>query len=74
MKKVSATSIRQKILNKQWKAFRKRMSMVSMPEDFTDIVGGVREFLKPTAQSIIKGEIFAQKWTAAGNWSGISLS
>ncbi len=58
----------------QWKAFRKRMSMVSMPEDFTDIVGGVREFLKPTAQSIIKGEIFAQKWTAAGNWSGISLS
>lgn len=52
----------------QWKAFRKRMKMVSMPDDFTEIVSGVREFLNPVANAIKAGEEFSKNWSVANHW------
>lgn len=52
----------------QWKAFIKRMSMVSMPDDFSEIVDGVKEFLNPVADAIKSNEQFSKKWISAGSW------
>lgn len=52
----------------QWNAFRKKMKNDSVPEDFSDVVHHVAEFLEPVLSGIRLHSDFDLQWEAPGPW------
>jgi len=52
----------------QWKAFVRRSRLAAAPEEFSLVVGRVREFLQPIARAVTADREFAAHWPAGGPW------
>lgn len=52
----------------QWRAFRRRLTPTTCPEDFAEVMAAVAEFLQPVAAAIAAGESFERTWTPPGPW------
>ena len=52
----------------QWAAFHRRLRQAHIPEDFTDIVLAVRNFIEPLVVALSSGKIPPNHWAAPGPW------
>lgn len=52
-----------------WKAFVRRSLLHEAPEEFSEVVEHVRQFVQPVAAAIVSNRTFAANWTPGGPWS-----
>lgn len=52
----------------QWKAYLKKSKITGVPEDFSQLVKSVAEFLMPVVSAIHAKEPFESTWPPAGPW------
>ena len=52
----------------QWIAFHRRLRQAHVPEDFTEIVLAVRNFIEPLVVALSSGKVPPAHWTAPGPW------
>ena len=51
-----------------WNAFRNRLGLDHVPEDFGKVVAAVEIFIKPIADALASDTDKAQQWKAPGPW------
>ncbi len=51
-----------------WNAFRKRLDQDHLPEPFSEIVSGIRDFILPVLSSILNQDSSNKSWRAPGPW------
>lgn len=56
----------------QWKAFRDKLDMDSVPKDFADIVLTIRTFLNPIISVARSNKGFSDSWKAPGPWTSMT--
>ncbi len=56
-----------KSLDKQWVAFL-RKSALTGPEEFSQMLAAIGEFLSPVFSSAKSNKVFEQQWAAPGPW------
>jgi hypothetical protein len=52
----------------QWTAFRKRIGLEFLPEDFNQIVQQLELFLTPIVKALIEKESYGDSWIAPDTW------
>ena len=52
----------------QWAAFRKRLQQEHLPQNFSEVVSWVKDFLPPVATIVHTGISTPAKWIAPGPW------
>lgn len=52
-----------------WNAFKKKMKIEEIPEEFKPVNESVRAFLEPVLDAVRSGSEFTKTWTAPGPWS-----
>jgi predicted nucleotidyltransferase component of viral defense system len=53
----------------QWSAFRSRLPNAACPEELSELVTVISEFLLPVAGACAKSERFASRWPPGGRWA-----
>ncbi len=53
---------------RQWRAFLRRNEVTEAPEQFTDAVARVREFVTPVLRAASQGKEIPETWTPGGAW------
>ena len=54
--------------SQQWLAFRKRLGSEDSPEEFSDVISFIREFLGPVTNDLQSGQHGTGIWPAPGPW------
>ena len=55
----------------QWMAFRRRTGITNIPNDFSSVVLGIKSFLSPVYEALIKKIPFSDQWKKeTGMWCG----
>lgn len=54
----------------QWTAFRKRIGLEFLPEDFNQIVQQLELFLSPIVKALIEKGSYGESWIASDTWQG----
>lgn len=52
----------------QWKGFLKTARVDGAPGDFADVVSGVRDFLQPVIEALVKQQNYEKLWPPGGPW------
>lgn len=52
----------------QWRAFRNRIRLESVPESFAEVMTGVTSFLQPVVAAISENRPFRGTWSPPGPW------
>ena len=52
----------------QWTAFLRRISDTTAPQDFTETMSQLHEFLQPVIDALNEEKPLARKWVAPGRW------
>jgi hypothetical protein len=52
----------------QWRGFLRKSRLRDVPEDFADVMAGIRMFLEPPVRSLASGREFHGAWNAKGPW------
>lgn len=52
----------------QWKAFIRRSLLTDAPTGFTEVVEGIRSFLRPVITSLLERRDFPMRWQPRGPW------
>ncbi len=53
----------------QWKAFHKRLGQEYAPDDFFEVIVGIKAFLEPVASALKNSSNIPIKWKVAGPWT-----
>jgi len=56
----------------QWRGFLRKSRLRDVPEDFADVMAGIRMFLEPPVRSLASGRKFHGAWNAKGPWAPTS--
>jgi hypothetical protein len=54
--------------NNQWNAFRKKMKTDAVPQEFSEVVNHIAEFLEPAISGIRSQAYSSLHWGAPGPW------
>jgi len=52
----------------QWKSFLRKNQMVTVPDDFEEVVQAISDFLKPIVESLVNNQPAPKTWKASGPW------
>ena len=52
----------------QWKAFRNKLKVDTIPSEFADVVTLLREFISPTIETNVSDAPMDKVWIAPGPW------
>lgn len=52
----------------QWTAFHRRLQLAHVPEDFSDVVFAIKDFIEPFVSALSSGTSVLANWSAPGPW------
>jgi len=52
----------------QWRGFLRKSRLRDIPDDFADVMAGIKMFLEPPVRSLVFGRKFHGAWNDKGPW------